>query len=80
MLERRDRGRRDRRGGAVRPAALGSHAAAPAAFLALLAPRLAGRGAAAVALTAVAAALVAVPLTPAGVPVLVAALVAVAAR
>jgi len=62
------------------PRALGLDAAAPAAFLALLAPRLAGRGAAAVALTAAAAALVAVPLTPAGVPVLVAALVAVAAR
>ena len=38
------------------------------------------RGAAALALAAAAAALVAVPLTPAGVPVLVAALVAVAAR
>jgi len=62
------------------PRALGLDAAAPAAFLALLAPRLASRGAAAVALTAAAAALVAVPLTPAGVPVLVAALVAVAAR
>jgi predicted branched-subunit amino acid permease len=63
------------------PHALGLDAAAPAAFLALLAPRLRGGSSAArVALAAAAAALVAVPLTPAGVPVLVAALVAVVAR
>jgi predicted branched-subunit amino acid permease len=62
------------------PHALGLDAAAPAAFLALLAPRLRGGSAAAIALAAAAAALVAVPLTPAGVPVLVAALVAVLAR
>jgi predicted branched-subunit amino acid permease len=63
------------------PRALGLDAAAPAAFLALLAPRLRGGGSApAIALAAAAAALVAVPLTPPGVPVLVAALVAVAWR
>lgn len=61
------------------PRALGLDAAAPAAFLALLWPRLAARPAR---LTAVGAALVAltvVPLVPAGVPVLVAALVPVVA-
>jgi predicted branched-subunit amino acid permease len=62
------------------PRALGLDAAAPAAFLALLAPRLAGRGSRTLALAAAAAALAAVPLAPAGVPVLIAALVAVAAR
>ena len=62
------------------PRALGLDAAAPAAFLALLAPRLAGRSSRTLALTAAAAALVALPLAPAGVPVLIAALVAVAAR
>jgi predicted branched-subunit amino acid permease len=56
------------------PRAFGLDAAAPAAFLALLAPRLGGR--ATLALAAAAAALVAVPIVPAGVPVLVAALVA----
>lgn len=61
------------------PRELGLDAAVPAAFLALLAPRLRSRPAW---LTAVAAAVVAVavvPLVPAGVPVLVAALVPVAA-
>ena len=58
------------------PSAYGLDAAAPAAFLALLAPRLAGRSAQTTALAAAAAALIAAPLTPAGVPVLVAALVA----
>jgi predicted branched-subunit amino acid permease len=61
------------------PRDLGLDAAVPAAFLALLAPRLRSRPAW---LTAVAAAVVAVavvPLVPAGVPVLVAALVPVAA-
>ena len=58
------------------PSALGLDAAAPAAFLALLAPRPAGRSARTTALAAAAAALIAAPLTPAGVPVLVAALVA----
>jgi predicted branched-subunit amino acid permease len=58
------------------PSAFGLDAAAPAAFLALLAPRLMGRSAQTTALAAAAAALIAAPLTPAGVPVLVAALVA----
>jgi predicted branched-subunit amino acid permease len=58
------------------PSAFGLDAAAPAAFLALLAPRLTGRSAQTTALVAAAAALIAAPLTPAGVPVLVAALVA----
>jgi predicted branched-subunit amino acid permease len=58
------------------PSAFGLDAAAPAAFLALLAPRLAGRSARTTALAAAAAALIAAQLTPAGVPVLVAALVA----
>jgi len=64
-------------GGALSdPSAFGLDAAAPAAFLALLAPRLTGRSAQTTALAAAAAALIAAPLTPAGVPVLVAALVA----
>jgi predicted branched-subunit amino acid permease len=61
------------------PRDLGLDAAVPAAFLALLAPRLRGRSAR---LTAAAGAVVAVavvPVVPAGVPVLVAALVPVAA-
>ncbi len=56
------------------PSAFGLDAAAPAAFLALLAPRLPGRST--LALAAAVAALVAVPIVPAGVPVLIAALVA----
>jgi len=61
------------------PRSYGLDAAAPAAFLALLAPRMHGRPAW---LTAIAGALVAVamvPLVPAGVPVLIAALVPVVA-
>jgi branched chain amino acid efflux pump len=61
------------------PRALGLDAAAPAAFLALLAPRLSGGRAVEVALAAALAAVAAVPVTPGGVPVLVAALVAAAA-
>jgi branched chain amino acid efflux pump len=60
------------------PRALGLDAAAPAAFVALLAPRLDGREPRAVVAVAAAAALLAVPLVPAGVPVLVAAAVALA--
>lgn len=59
------------------PAALGLDAAVPAAFLALLAPQLRDRTAARVALAGAALALLAVPLTPAGVPVLVAGLAVV---
>jgi len=58
------------------PRALGLDAAAPAAFLALLAPRLSAREPQAVAGLAAAAALASVPLVPAGAPVLVAAGVA----
>ena len=61
------------------PRAFGLDAAAPAGFLALLAPRLREREPQAVAALAAAAALISVPLVPAGVPVLVAAAVAVAA-
>jgi predicted branched-subunit amino acid permease len=60
------------------PKVLGLDAAAPAAFIALLAPRLRSREPQVIAATAAVAALVAVPFTPAGVPVLVAAAVAVA--
>jgi predicted branched-subunit amino acid permease len=58
------------------PRALGLDAAAPAAFLALLAPRLRAAEPRVVAAAAAAAALVSVPFVPAGVPVLVAAGVA----
>src|SRR6476469_5289720 len=61
------------------PRLLGLDAAAPAAFLALLAPRLRGREAWAVALAAALVALVAVPFVPVGFPVLIAALVGVIA-
>jgi predicted branched-subunit amino acid permease len=61
------------------PRLLGLDAAAPAAFLALLAPRLRGREAWTVALAAAVVALIAVPFVPVGVPVLVAALVGVVA-
>src|SRR4051812_10161651 len=57
------------------PADLGLDAAVPAAFLALLAPRLEGREQWTVALTAAAVALAAVPFVPQGVPVLLAAAV-----
>jgi predicted branched-subunit amino acid permease len=60
------------------PTTLGLDVAAPAAFVALLAPRLRSRQPWAVALAAVVVALAAVPFTPAGVPVLLAALPAVA--
>jgi predicted branched-subunit amino acid permease len=59
------------------PTVLGLDAAVPAAFLALLWPRLRSRQAWAVALTAAAVALVLVPFVPGGVPILAAALVAV---
>ena len=58
------------------PRALGLDAAAPAAFLALLAPRLKEAEPRVVAALATVAALVSVPFVPAGVPVLVAAAVA----
>ena len=61
------------------PAVLGLDAAAPAAFLALLAPRLRERELQAVALAAAVVAVAVTPLVPAGVPVLAAAGVAVAA-
>jgi len=59
------------------PRDYGLDAAAAAAFLALVWPRLAGRVAQLVAAAAVVVALVTTPLLPAGVPVLLAALVAV---
>jgi predicted branched-subunit amino acid permease len=60
------------------PAALGLDAAAPAAFLALLAPSLRDGRMWAVALAAAALALAATPLVPAGAPILLAAALAVA--
>ena len=60
------------------PRTYGLDAAVPAAFLALLAPRLRGREPWAVALGACVIALLAVPVVPVGAPVLLAALVAVA--
>jgi predicted branched-subunit amino acid permease len=59
------------------PRTLGLDAAGPAAFVALLAPRLGTRDARVVAVVAALAALATVPLAPPGVPVLVAAAVAV---
>jgi 4-azaleucine resistance transporter AzlC len=59
------------------PTVLGLDAAVPAAFLALLWPRLRSGEAWAVALVAAGVALVLVPLVPGGVPILAAALVAV---
>src|SRR5215212_4972621 len=61
------------------PSALGLDAAAPAAFLALLTPRLNEREPQAIAGLAAAAALISVAFVPAGTPVLVAAVVAVVA-
>jgi predicted branched-subunit amino acid permease len=61
------------------PRAYGLDAAAPAAFLALLWPRLRGRPAWLTALAGAAVAAGTVPVVPAGVPVLLAALVPVAA-
>lgn len=60
------------------PKVLGLDAAAPAAFLALLAPRLRGREPWAIALSAALVAVVITPFVPSGVPVLAAAAVAVA--
>lgn len=57
------------------PQALGLDVAASAAFLALLAPRMRGREAWSVAVAAGLVAVVATPLTPAGIPVLLAAVV-----
>jgi predicted branched-subunit amino acid permease len=59
------------------PKTLGLDAAAPAAFIALLAPRMRGREPWAVALTAAAIAVAITPFVPAGVPILAAAAVAV---
>jgi predicted branched-subunit amino acid permease len=61
------------------PGVLGLDVAGPAAFVALLAPRLTGREPRVVALVAAVSALASVPLVPAGVPVLVAAAVAITA-
>lgn len=61
------------------PRVFGLDAAAPAAFLALMAPRLKSREPWVVALVAAAVAIVSVPFVPTGVPVLLAAVVAVAA-
>jgi predicted branched-subunit amino acid permease len=58
------------------PRALGLDAAAPAAFVALLAPRLDAREPRTAAALAAAAAVIAVPVVPAGVPVLIAGAVA----
>jgi predicted branched-subunit amino acid permease len=60
------------------PGALGLDAAVPAAFLALLWPRLTGREERLVAVVAAVVALAAVPFVPAGVPVLLAAAVGAA--
>ena len=59
------------------PSALGLDAAAPAAFLALLAPRLKDRESRTTAIVAAAVVLLLVSLTPVGVPVVAAALVAI---
>lgn len=61
------------------PGVLGLDVAGPAAFVALLAPRLIDRGRWTVALVAALAAVASAPFAPAGVPVLFAALVAVVA-
>lgn len=61
------------------PRTLGLDAAAPAAFLALVSPRLRRRDNAAVGAVAAAVALASTPFVPVGVPVLLAALVAVGA-
>jgi predicted branched-subunit amino acid permease len=61
------------------PRDFGLDAAAPAAFLALLAPRLRGRSPWLTALAGAAVAVAVVPVVPAGVPVLLAALVPVVA-
>ena len=56
------------------PKALGLDAAPPAAFLALLAPRLRTREPLAIALAAAVVAIAVLPLVPAGVPLLIVAL------
>jgi predicted branched-subunit amino acid permease len=61
------------------PQSLGLDAAEPAAFLALLAPRLTDRRTAGLAVIGAAVTLAATPLTKVGVPILLAAVVAVAA-
>lgn len=61
------------------PERLGLDAAIPAAFLSLLAPRLRGRGPLGVAVAGALVALALVPVLPPGIPVIAAALVAVAA-
>jgi predicted branched-subunit amino acid permease len=61
------------------PRSYGLDAAAPAAFLALLAPRLDNRPAWVIAIVSAVVAIAVVPFVPAGVPVLVAALVPVVA-
>jgi predicted branched-subunit amino acid permease len=63
----------------IDPKAFGLDAAVPAAFVALLAPRMRGREPWAFALVAAAVAVATTPVLPAGVPVLLAAAVAVAA-
>jgi predicted branched-subunit amino acid permease len=60
------------------PKALGLDAAPPAAFLALVAPRLRGREPIAVALAAALVVLVLLPFVPPGVPLLVVAVLVVA--
>jgi branched chain amino acid efflux pump len=65
-------------GGALDPRAAGIDAAFPAGLLALLVPQLSSRGARAAALAGAAIALAATPLLPAGAPILLAALGAVA--
>src|SRR5208283_2550577 len=66
-------------GSAVNPSDFGLDAAAPAIFLALLWPQLKRPAAPVVALLGAAVALVLIPLAPAGVPVIAAAAVAIAA-
>jgi predicted branched-subunit amino acid permease len=61
------------------PQRFGLDAAEPAAFLALLAPRLSDRRAGAIALAGAAVALALTPVSPAGVPILAAACVAIVA-
>ena len=79
LLEPRDAPGRARRRGAVGPARVRARRRGAAGFLALLAPQLREREPRTVAALAAAAALIALPLVPAGVPVLAAATVAVAA-
>ena len=66
-------------GAAIDPTTLGLDAAAPAVFLALLWPQLAGRKAVAVAVLSVLAAVVLIPQAPSGVPVIAAAILAIVA-